>query len=353
MKKQLLATVLTLCLIVGLLPTAVLAAGSPGASADNPLEVPAEAFAFNNGTIGSDTSVGGIRTEWLNTQKENLGLTSDDTSIWLEIVIPAEIDGINVTKINRRAFEGKRPYQIASIDFSSATNLKQIGDQAFYLRSEMSGSLDLSKTTNLRIDGPYAFSGTGITELILPSSLSSVGDSAFSSNRSLSSVVIPEGITTLGKSMFLGCTSLKSVTLPNSLQTLGEQVFQSSGLTSIVLPDGITVIPKAAFRFCSSLERITFSDNVTVIWNAAFENCTSLSVFKPKTDSGNSPVVLPSKLEKLGRQTFSGAFAEDMRIVVPKTVTFMGTEVMQSAHITQVVINYDTAPAEEMFLTET
>lgn len=128
MKKQLLATVLTLCLIVGLLPTAVLAAGSPGASADNPLEVPAEAFAFNNGTIGSDTSVGGIRTEWLNTQKENLGLTSDDTSIWLEIVIPAEIDGINVTKINRRAFEGKRPYQIASIDFSSATNLKQIGD---------------------------------------------------------------------------------------------------------------------------------------------------------------------------------------------------------------------------------
>ena len=352
MKKRLLATLLTLCLIVGLLPTSVLAAGDPGTSADNPLEIPAEAFAFRNGTIGSDTSVGGIRTEWLNTQKEKLGLTSDDTNIWLKLVIPAEIDGVNVTKINRRAFEGKRPYQIASVDFSNATNLKQIGDQAFYLRSETSGSLDLSNTTNLKIDGPYAFSGMGITELILPRSLSSVGDSAFTNNTSLSSVVIPEGITTLGKSMFLGCTSLKNVTLPNSLQTLGEQVFQSSGLTSIELPDRITVIPKAAFRFCSSLERITFSDHVTVIWNTAFESCTSLKVCKPKTDSGDDPVVLPSKLEKLGRQTFKLAFAEDVRIVIPETVTFMGTEVMRSAHITQVVIRYDTAPAEEMFLTE-
>ena len=78
--------------------------------------------------------------------------------------------------------------------------------------------------------------------------------------------------------MFLGCSSLTSVVIPDSVTSIGERAFSGcSSLTSIVIPDSVTSIGGSAFYECSSLTSVVIDDSVTSIGGWAFYNCSSLT----------------------------------------------------------------------------
>ena len=78
--------------------------------------------------------------------------------------------------------------------------------------------------------------------------------------------------------MFACCSSLESVVIPDSVTSIGDQAFYDcSSLESIVIPDSVTSIGSTAFDGCSNLESVVIPDSVTSIGDEAFDNSSSLT----------------------------------------------------------------------------
>ena len=119
----------------------------------------------------------------------------------------------------------------------------------------------------------YAFSDTGIKELVIPGSVTKLGDRLFSYS-AIERITLPAGLKEIPNAMFVGCKNLKSITLPAGLTAVGG--FFGSGLQSIVIPDSVTKIKSGAFEDCKNLREVTMPRNLTELGAEAFFECSSL-----------------------------------------------------------------------------
>ena len=203
------------------------------AAEDTPIAVPTDKLFFDkaNGVIT------GIDADWLAENKDKP----------LSVTIPAEIGGVAVTSIGQNAFNGKR---VVAVDFSNATNLEKIDNQAF-MHSPVA-SVDLSNT-QVTVIGKFAFGDCKSLEtFIFSNTLTSLGNSdgasVFTDCRSLKvmrlagspeGVVfeLPEGLTTIGYQCFKNCFADgvdAKVIIPASVATLGEGAFYDEHITQII-----------------------------------------------------------------------------------------------------------------------
>ena len=149
-----------------------------------------------------------------------------------------------------------------------------------------------------------SFRNQNIESYIIPDSVTSIGNGAFSGCSSLSNIVIPDSVTSIGSKAFDDCSSLSSIVIPNSVTSIGNGVFSGcSSLSSIVIPDSVTSIGDRVFSGCSSLSSIVIPNSVTSIGEWAFSNCSSLKYISiPKSViclNGNPFVNWDGKLECL------------------------------------------------------
>ena len=190
--------------------------------------------------------------------------------------------------------------------------------------------------------GNYAFAGTNISKLVLPSNLDCIGfgnfancdnlititipgsikvieDNAFSSCLNLINVNISKGVTTVGDEAFLDCENLTYILLPESLVDFGENVF--TGCTSLlsVGPKNSKCnieyswqekIPDFAF-YGSEITGVKFSETITEIGVSAFSN-TNLS-----------KLVLPSTLDYICTRAFSNC-NNLTKVIFPRKMTTIG-----------------------------
>ncbi|MDP6417803.1 MAG: leucine-rich repeat protein, partial [Gammaproteobacteria bacterium] len=84
------------------------------------------------------------------------------------------------------------------------------------------------------------------TDVTIPNTVTSIGESAFNGT-ALTSVVIPDSVTAIGNNAFRDCNSLTSVVIPNSVTSIGESAFNGTALTSVAIPDSVTSIGEGAF----------------------------------------------------------------------------------------------------------
>ena len=70
-----------------------------------------------------------------------------------------------------------------------------------------------------------SFRNQNIKSYVIPSSITSIGDRAFSGSDSLSEIVIPPSVTSIGDGAFLGCRSLSEIVIPSSVTSIGKGAF--------------------------------------------------------------------------------------------------------------------------------
>lgn len=107
---------------------------------------------------------------------------------------------------------------------------------------------------------------------------------AFYGCSSLTEIVIPDSVTKIGDGAFYGCTDLSTVTLSENLTQVSKDVFYNcSSLTEVLFPDSVSGIYENAFYGCSSLTRITFSQTSSLTWISvgAFEGSALTEVKLP------------------------------------------------------------------------
>ena len=246
------------------------------------------------------------------------------------IVIPEEVTFMNrtrkVTSIGKEAFSGcfgltsftipNNVTSIGSYAFDSCSKLTSvtipnsvtsIGNEAFIGCSRLTSvhitdiaawckiSFGVSSSSNPLYYAHHLYLGDEeIKDLVIPNSLTSIGNSAFSGGSNLTSVLIPSSVTSIGNGAFFGCSGLTAITIPNSVTSIGDYAFSHcSGLTSVTIGNSVTSIGRYAFYNCSKLTSVIIPNSVTSIGDYAFVGC-----------SGLTSVTIPNSVTSIG----SGAF---------------------------------------------
>ena len=177
--------------------------------------------------------------------------------------------GVKYSKDGRKLLEA--PGELSGA-YSVKEGTKIICDSAFWYCSSLSEIVIPSSVTSI---GDSAFYGcNSLSGIVIPSSVTSIGDRAFSSCDSLSEIVIPSSVTSIGKSAFWGCNSLSEIVIPSSVTSICDWAFWNCrSLSEIVIPSSVTSIGKGAFYVCDSLSEIVIPSSVTSIGDSAFYGC--------------------------------------------------------------------------------
>ena len=196
----------------------------------------------------------------------------------------------------------------------------------------------------LKEDGTYsvaAAEGFNSTSLTVPDeykgiAVTEIASNGFEGRTTLKTLIIPESITVIGEQAFKNCTALKEITVPfigRTAETEEESEYFGylfgatdytenptavpEALRTVTLTSGNSIISNA-FAGCSSLTTVNLPDTVTDIGDRAFEGCRSLGEFKfpnalktvgeqaLKDCESLSVITVPSGTKSIGFGAFQG-----------------------------------------------
>jgi hypothetical protein len=144
--------------------------------------------------------------------------------------------------------------------------------------STITGATGWHKSTALYMAGasdtcimPY------VSKVIVGTGIKNVGGYAFAGDTGLKEIILPNSITSINEYSFMYCTNLSNITIPEKVTNIGVQAFYAcKNLKEIILPNSITSINKNSFTYCTNLSSITIPEKVTNIGVQAFYGCTNL-----------------------------------------------------------------------------
>ena len=256
--------------------------------------------------------------------------------------IVGEINGTDWRLICDMASEddyGRTKGKLSTLDLSDA---KIVGGGNSYINIDGNSYY----TSNDKL-GNYAFYDCRVlTNLTIPSSVTSIGESAFEYCSSLTSLAIPSSVTLIWHYAFRGCSGLTSLTIPSNVTLIGGSVFSGcSGLTSLTIPSSVTSIGNNAFHGCSGLTSLTIPSSVTSIGSDAFSGCSSLTnlyyiiddEFETYLSKGHPYIDVNCGIEY---------YLNDKKItsvVIPSTITALGEYAFQKCRdLTSVYVSWPT-----------
>lgn len=253
----------------------------------------------------------------------------DKTVTSLEI--PAEYYGKPVTELAEGVFDGCDALKSITVDennsaFASADGIlyNKEKTQILAVPQAITGKVTLADGITELAANAFA-NRTALTQIVLPSGLQTIGDSAFK-GCSFTEVSLPESVTQ-AYGAFTDCNALEKFSLPacgnilgyyfgtneysqqkdnipDSLKTViisgGDTVtdyaFYGCGLLeSVTIPDSVTTIGEYAFASCSALESVTIPDSVSTVGSSAFLNCKSFFI-----------ITIPENVKSMGSYVFDG-----------------------------------------------
>lgn len=213
----------------------------------------------------------------------------------------------SVQTIGAGAFQG---CEKLSGDLTIPDSVVEIGEGAFRDCKNLNGTLTLGK--NLRTIGKEAFSGCAFTgSLTIPEGVTEIADSAFGA-----------GIPLKKYGMFTG-----TLTLPSTLKTIGASAFSYADFSGeLLIPDGVTSIGANAFEECDGFGgTLSLPDSVKTVGEWAFYLCKGFTGLK-----------LSASLTKIEERSFAHMYGLKTEVVIPEGVTEIGESAFQCSHMPSV-----------------
>lgn len=294
---------------------------------------------------------------------------SDGSNCGSSVIIPSEVNGYTVTEIGIGAFFRKTNIETLELP----ATLKKINTTAFIGCTGLQ-SVYIPKSVNTI--GIAAFGEcTALTELTVdPDNKTFVSLDGLILNKSKSKVIcaapglssynIPSSVSTIGGSAFFGCQNMTALKLPAGLGFIDNSAFNGcTSLSDINIPGGVCEIGSSAFANCSSLEYVDIPAATYLIDAGAFSHCTSLTEINVHPDNytytnvnglvlnysettvivcpaGLTKVEIPETVTRIGTSSFSGC-ANLENINIPATVTSIGSYAFTGCKALKVMVMHD------------
>lgn len=163
---------------------------------------------------------------------------------------------------------GNKAVALETLDLSAATIVAYDGN-----------SLNGSKTYKAGLIPSGAFAGSSIQRITLPTAATEIGHMAFAASK-LTALPKMTTVTAIGDGAFSNCTNL-AVTLayPAKVEKVGSHVFSNCTSITTVNMGTATEIPPYTFVGCTALNRVSPTSQLQHIGTGAFADCTALSRF--------------------------------------------------------------------------
>lgn len=198
-----------------------------------------------------------------------------------------------------------------------------------------------------------AFYEKHVTTVVVPDSVTEIGDLCFSGDNYLVSLTLPDGLAELSYGALESCYSLMDFDLPKGLKTIGAGALQSIFyLTHLTIPAGVTDIEQMNFLMMHGLEEVSVAEGSTSFTYDAEngllmtadkarllhcffhlapqkeiilpEGMKTIDPFAFHYDVTVEKIVLPEGAETIGLLAF-GICPKLTEIVIPQSVTAIGT----------------------------
>ena len=191
---------------------------------------------------------------------------------------------------------------------------------------------------------------TGLTSVVIPASVQTIGNSAFAYCTGLTTVTIPTSVTSIGNEVFRYCSNLVTVNFnATSCSSVGSNTWNGcTKFTTLNLGNTVTRIPTNGFQGATKIASVTLPNSLTTIGDSGFGSCTALTTVtcgnaSTLTYIGNyafeycyylANINLPNTLTNIGE----GAFASCTRLkstttsqLLPNALTIIGNYAFQNA----------------------
>ena len=252
----------------------------------------------------------------------------------------------SVTGIGEQAFYNCKGLNLMDVPESVATIGKNAFygiDTIFYAGKATGEPWDAYKVIRGARDGYFVYADStkscvvgylgSDSVVVIPNSVTVIGDNAFKGYAKLTSIEIPNSVTAIGSSTFYGCSSLTSIEISNSVTGIGEQAFYNcKGLNLMDVPESVATIGKNAFY---GIDTIFYAGKATGEPWDAYKVIRGARdgyfVYADSTKScvvgylgSDSVVVIPNSVTVIGDNAFKG-YAKLTSIEIPNSVTAIGS----------------------------
>jgi hypothetical protein len=185
--------------------------------------------------------------------------------------IPSSLKNVTITGGNILTYAFYDCNNITHIILQNG--VESIGYNAFY---SCDGLMDITIPNSVKSIASNAFLGCDSINAVYINSLDSWCNIKFTdsdsnplnsaknlylNNSLVTNLIIPNSVTTIGDNTFVGCESIKSVTIHNKVKTIGNSAFwYCKNLTNITIPDSVTSIGDYAFSNCKSFTSVNIKN---------------------------------------------------------------------------------------------